>query len=81
MGVMIYEMLVGRRPFDAPSLTAVLTAHITEKPRPPIELRAEIGREINAIVMRCLEKDPAARYRDAGALLADLDSMQLRSVA
>ena len=81
MGVMIYEMLVGRRPFDAPSLTAVLTAHITEKPRPPIELRAEIGREINSIVMRCLEKDPAARYRDAGTLLADLDSMQLRSVA
>lgn len=81
MGVMIYELLVGRRPFESASLTGVLTAHITEKAVPPIDLRADVGREINAIVMRCLEKDPAARYRDAGALLAELDALQLRNVA
>jgi HAMP domain-containing protein/predicted Ser/Thr protein kinase len=81
MGVMIYELLVGRRPFEAGSLTGVLTAHITEKPVPPIELRPDVGREINAIVLRCLEKEPGVRYADAGALLAALDALQLRSAA
>lgn len=81
MGVLIYEMLIGRRPFESSSLTGVLTAHITEKPKPPIDLRADIGKEMNAIVMRCLAKDPATRYADAGALLADLESVQLLAAA
>jgi serine/threonine-protein kinase len=81
MGILIYELLVGRRPFESSSLTGVLTAHITEKPKPPIDQRPEIGRELNAIVMRCLEKQPSARYADAGALLADLDRVPLPAVA
>ena len=81
MGVLIYEMLAGRRPFESSSLTGVLTAHITEKPRPPIELRPEIGREINAIVMKCLEKDPKSRYANAGELLHDLDSLKMPQAA
>ncbi|HEX2061590.1 MAG TPA: protein kinase, partial [Thermoanaerobaculia bacterium] len=81
MGVLIYEMLVGRRPFESSSLTGVLTAHIMEKAVPPIELRPEVSREVNAIVMRCLEKNPAARYADAGELLSDLDKVQVWSAA
>ncbi|MGN6184972.1 MAG: protein kinase domain-containing protein [Thermoanaerobaculia bacterium] len=73
MGVLVYELLVGRRPFESSSLTGILTAHITEAAKPAIELRPDIGRAINSIVMRCLEKNPTARYADAGALLADLD--------
>src|SRR5205814_5675085 len=69
MGVLIYEMLVGRRPFESSSLTGVLTAHITEKAKPPIDLRLEIGRDINAIVMKALENDPKLRYANAGELL------------
>jgi HAMP domain-containing protein/predicted Ser/Thr protein kinase len=81
MGVMIYEMVVGRRPFESTSLTGVLTAHITEKPIPPIEVRPEVSREVNAIILRCLEKDPKARYADAGVLLHDLDGVQLTAAA
>ena len=77
MGVMFYEMLVGRRPFESSSLTGVLTAHITEAAKPAIDHRPDIGRDVNAIVMRCLAKDPKARYADAGALLADLDRVQV----
>ena len=81
MGVLMYEMLVGKKPFAAPSLTAVLTAHITEAPKPPVELRPEIGREINAVIVRCLAKTPKDRYEDAGALLHDLDQLQVGAVA
>jgi serine/threonine-protein kinase len=59
----------------------VLTAHITETPRPPIELRPEIGRQINRIVVCCLEKDPKNRYANAGELLHDLDAVSLQQVA
>jgi eukaryotic-like serine/threonine-protein kinase len=79
MGVLIYEMLVGRRPFESSSLTGVLTAHITEAAKPPIDLRPDIGGAMNAIVMRCLAKDPAARYANAGELLAQME--EYRSAA
>jgi serine/threonine-protein kinase len=76
MGVMLYEILSGTKPFTSSSLTGVLTAHITDTPKPLLELRPDVGRDVNAIVMRCLAKKPADRYADAGALLADLDRVQ-----
>ena len=81
MGVLIYEMLAGKRPFESSSLTGVLTAHITEQARPPIEIRPEIGRQLNDVVMRALTKDTAKRYADAGDLLADLDRIQVAAAA
>ncbi|HUP47031.1 MAG TPA: protein kinase [Thermoanaerobaculia bacterium] len=81
MGVLMYEMLGGRRPFDSSSLTGVLAAHMTEKPKPLIEIRPEVGQQIHEIVMRCLAKDPKQRYADAGALLGDLDRVQAPAAA
>ncbi|HEY6138438.1 MAG TPA: protein kinase [Thermoanaerobaculia bacterium] len=80
MGVMLYEILGGAKPFTSSSLTGVLTAHITETPKPLIELRPEIGRAVDAMVMRCLAKNPKDRYADAGALLADLDRQTMTAV-
>jgi len=81
MGVLIYEMLAGRRPFESSSLTGVLAAHITELPKPVIDLRPDVSPELNAIVMRCLEKNPAKRYANAGELLAELDAMKVAAAA
>ncbi|MBV9494451.1 MAG: protein kinase [Acidobacteria bacterium] len=81
MGVMLYEMLAGVRPFESSSLTGVLMAHVTEKPRPILELRSDVGRDVNAIVMRCLEKDPKARFSDAGEMLSALDGVQVQAAA
>jgi eukaryotic-like serine/threonine-protein kinase len=81
MGVLIYEMLAGHRPFESSSLTGVLAAHITEKPAPLIDARPEVGAQINDIVMKCLAKDPKQRYADAGGLLNDLDRVQAPAAA
>jgi serine/threonine-protein kinase len=81
MGVLIYEMFVGRRPFESSALTGVLTAHITEVPKAPIEMRREIGQQVNDIILRCLAKDPRQRYANAGELLAELDRVQMAAAA
>ena len=81
MGILMYEMLVGKRPFESSSLTGILAAHITEQPKPITDLRPDLPRELAAIVMKCLVKDPKARYADAGALLADLDRVQVPAAA
>jgi serine/threonine-protein kinase len=81
MGVLLYEMVTGVRPFVSSSLTGVLTAHITENPRPPVELRPEIGRDINGIILKCLAKNPAERYATSGELLVDLDRVKTSAIA
>ena len=81
MGILMYEMFAGRRPFESSSLTGVLAAHITEKPKPLIEVRADAGVRASEIIMRCLAKDPRERYADAGALLTDLDRVQAPAAA
>ena len=81
IGILMYEMLAGEKPFNAPSLTAVLTAHVTEKPRPILDVRPDIGKQVNDIIMRCLAKDPNDRYSDAGTLLRDLDQVQVSPAA
>src|SRR3972149_4443730 len=78
LGVMLYEMLAGKLPFDAPDETALspLVKHIAEPP-PPIP---NAGPAVQAVLDRALAKDPAARYQVAGdlaaALLASLFNLQ-----
>jgi len=81
MGILMYEVFCGKRPFESDALTAILGAHLTEIPRPPIEARPEIGAELNAIILRCLEKDRKNRYANAGELLEALDRLEMKSAA
>ncbi|CAN5506646.1 hypothetical protein BH23ACI1_BH23ACI1_21290 [soil metagenome] len=73
-GTMLYEMLAGRRPFNGSSDVGVLTAILRDAP-PGLD---GVPPEVERIVGRCLEKDPAARYSDADALRTDLESSLAR---
>ena len=61
-GVVLYEMLCGRRPFDGPSHAAILAAIVRETPPAPRALRADLPKDLEGVVTRCLEKDPARRH-------------------
>lgn len=69
VGTMLYELLVGRAPFAGRGVAQVMAMQI-DSPAPPVrELRADISDEVNALVARCLEKDPGARFQTAAELL------------
>ncbi len=72
LGAVMYHVLVGRPPFDAPTLLGVLGKVVSEEPAPPREVRVAIHADLETITLKCMEKEPARRYADAAALAADL---------
>jgi len=68
IGVLYYQLLTGRLPFEGPTAFVVRDKHLSEIPPAPHELNPEVPLEDSAIVMKCLEKDPAARYQDGAEL-------------
>ena len=75
LGVILYEMLVGKVPFDDTSIPQILIKHLNEVPTPPTTLNHAIPAELERIVLRCLEKDPEARYQSAEELIEALDPL------
>lgn len=72
LGVVLYEMLAGRRPFIGGSGVAIVYAVLHETPEPLTRVRPEVPAELDAILARMLAKDPGERYEDAAGALADL---------
>jgi len=72
LGVVLYEMLTGRRAFKGDTSAAVFDAILNRAPVAPIELNSAVPAEVERIVNRALEKDPALRYQSAADLAADL---------
>jgi len=72
LGVVLYEMVVGKRPFDADSLQAICGRVLSSTPLPPSHANPSVPTGFDAVVARCLAKDPATRYATAESLAEDL---------
>jgi serine/threonine protein kinase len=68
LGIVLYEALTGRLPFDGDSLVAVAMKHVHEEPAPPRTLRPAITPEAETVVMKALAKNPAERFQSAGEM-------------
>src|SRR5699024_10546931 len=73
LGVVMYEMLTGRVPFDADTPVSVALKHMQEKPVEPIKLNPSIPYSVNKIIMKEMEKDLNLRYQSATEMLKDLN--------
>src|SRR5215207_4221179 len=76
IGVILYEALTGRVPFEADSAVAVALKQVSEAPRRPSAINPNVPPALDAVVMRALAKDPDARFKDADAFLKALDAAE-----
>lgn len=65
VGVVLYEMLTGRKPFEAPDSFSLMRMHVEDPPAPPTAFAPETPAELEAIVLRALDKNPEARFPTA----------------
>jgi len=72
IGIMLYELLTGRVPFEGESAVTIALKQVNERPAPPSAYNPAVTPELEEAVMRALEKDPAHRYPDADAFIAAL---------
>ena len=73
LGVVIYEMVTGKVPFDADTPVSVALKHMQEKPVEPIKLNPAIPQSLNDLIMKAMEKEPSMRYNTATEMIQDLD--------
>jgi beta-lactam-binding protein with PASTA domain/predicted Ser/Thr protein kinase len=76
IGVILYEALTGRVPFEGDSAVAVALKQVSQAPQRPSALNPQVSPALDAVVIRALEKDPARRFQDADAFIAALDAAQ-----
>ncbi|MBA3645868.1 MAG: protein kinase [Gemmatimonadaceae bacterium] len=75
LGILAYEMLTGRPPFQGKNSQAILSAQILDKPDPVTEKRPTVSSALEQVVMRCLEKAPSDRYQTTEELIPILESL------
>ena len=79
LGIVLYEMLSGVRPFHGPSNSEIARALLSKDPPPLDSVIARIPEELSKITQRCLQKNPADRYRDAGEIAGQLRALDRNS--
>jgi serine/threonine-protein kinase len=75
VGITLYEMVTGQRPFQAHSDYSIMAAHVKEAPKPPIELQQGLPPALNEIILMAIAKDPAQRFQTADAFRNALGSV------
>jgi serine/threonine-protein kinase len=78
VGVILFELLTGRVPFDAESAVTIALRHVSEAPPPPRSLNPAIPPQLEGVVLWALNKDPADRPPDADAFIAALEDVRRR---
>jgi serine/threonine-protein kinase len=73
VGIILYEMLTGRVPFEGDSAVAIALKQVAEIPAPPSAFNPAVPPALEAVVLRALEKDPARRFADADEFIAALE--------
>jgi serine/threonine-protein kinase len=74
IGVMLYEALTGRAPFEGDSAVAVAMKQVSQTPQRPSSINPQVSPALDAAVMRALEKEPGRRFQSADAFIAALDA-------
>lgn len=77
VGVMLYEMLTGKKPFDGDTAVNVALKHMQENAVPPKEIMPSIPDALEEIVIHAMEKQPAQRYQSAAEMIRDIDTFKL----
>ncbi len=73
LGVILYELLTGRVPFEAEAIPELCLKVVQDAAEPPRSLRPEVSEGLNAVVLKCLEKDPGQRFQNVAELAAALE--------
>ena len=73
-GVVLFELLTGQKPFDAENVTAIAIAHVDKEPPVPSSINPDLSPAVDAVLLRCLAKDPDERYADGNDLAEVLEN-------
>ena len=73
LGVVMYEMVTGRVPFDSDTPVSVALKHMQEEPIEPIKIKSELPQSVNDIIMKAMRKDANERYQSATEMIKDLE--------
>lgn len=76
VGIMLFEMLTGKLPFDADSAVSVALMQMQDQPKKPTELKSDIPEGLEEIILRAMQKDPSRRYQSAAEMLRDIDEFK-----
>ena len=77
VGVMMYEMLTGTKPFNGDTPVAVALKHMHDAPVPPTDIAPEIYPGLEEIILHAMEKDPMKRYQSASGMIRDIEAFKI----
>ena len=80
-GAILYEIATGRPMFKADTPAEYREKHVSEKPVPPAKVNPRLPKQLEHIIFKCLEKDPARRYQNIAEILADLNQLEKAGAA
>jgi hypothetical protein len=81
LGILLYEMATGQRPFQGDNPASVISAVLREQPPPVTDLKADLPNHLGRIVRRCLEKHPQRRFQSARDVQRELEGLEAEPVA